>query len=48
MGDENPYDKKTQPQLWQQWLNARIAEHDAKQKNSSDEGQNFEINPKDK
>lgn len=24
----NPYDPKTQPVEWQNWLNERIAEHD--------------------
>lgn len=30
MAESNPYDPRTQPAEWQQWLNERIAEHDAK------------------
>lgn len=45
MAEQNPYDRRTQPALWQQWLNDQVAEHDREQEESGNENQTFEINP---
>jgi hypothetical protein len=45
MAESNPYNRKTHPAEWQEWINQQVAAHAQEQKDSGNKFQQDEVSP---